>query len=70
MKEDAAFVLAVLNMAEDKVHASTKWVLESGLGRHLVNDLGLLENVLTVTMSASPQLLVGEPSRSRSKAVR
>ena len=33
-------------MDEDKTHASTKWILDSGSGRYLVNDLSLLEDVV------------------------
>ena len=45
-QQNADFVLTVRSMDEHKTHALTKWVLDSGSGRHLVNDLSLLEDVV------------------------
>ena len=40
------FVLSVRNADEDQPQATTEWVLESGLGRYLFNDLSLLKDVI------------------------
>ena len=45
-KQDADFVLTVRSMDEHKTHSLNKGVLDSGSGRHLVNDLSLLEDVV------------------------
>ena len=45
-KQDAGFVLTVRDANEDRTQDTTNWVLDSGSGRHLVNDLSLLEDVV------------------------
>ena len=56
-------------MDEVKTRASTKWILDSGSERHLVNDLSLIEDVVDCNHECITAASDGEISRSRSKAV-
>ena len=56
-------------MDEVKTRASTKWILDSGSERHLVNDLSLIEDVVDCNHECITAASDGEISRSRSKVV-
>ena len=62
-KQDADLVLAVRDANKDRTQGTTNWVLECGLGHHLVNDLSLLDDVVDYKYECSPAASDGEPFR-------